>query len=104
MADLDEWLKECELMTSLVQQHLQQAQQQMKSLADKNRTERTFAVGDMVFLKLQPYIQTSLAPRANQKIAFKFFGPFKVLQRVGEVPYKLELPLEASIHPVFHVS
>jgi hypothetical protein len=27
-----------------------------------------------VFLKLQPYIQLSLAPRANQKLAYKYFG------------------------------
>jgi hypothetical protein len=76
----------------------------MKSQADKGRTERQFEVGDQVFLKLQPYIQSSIAPRANQKLSFKFFGPFKVLQRVGSVVYRLELPPASSVHPMFHVS
>jgi hypothetical protein len=76
----------------------------MKRQADKGRTERQFEVGDQVFLKLQPYIQSSIAPRANQKLSFKFFGPFKVLQRVGSVVYRLELPPASSVHPMFHVS
>jgi hypothetical protein len=76
----------------------------MKSQADKGHTERQFEVGDQVFLKLQPYIQSSIAPRANQKLSFKFFGPFKVLQRVGSVVYRLELPPASSVHPMFHVS
>lgn len=61
-------------------------------------------MGDKVFLKLQPYIQTSIAPRANHKLSFKFYGPFHVIERINEVAYKLQLPPHASVHPVFHVS
>ena len=49
-------------------------------------------------------MQYSLALRSNQKLAFKYFGPFKILARVGQVAYKLDLPSSSSIHPVFHVS
>jgi hypothetical protein len=76
----------------------------MKFNVDKHKQERTFEVGDSVFLKLQPYVQSSVAPRANQKFSFKFFGPYKIVSKVGQVAYQLELPASASVHSVFHVS
>jgi hypothetical protein len=72
VVSLQEWLSEKRVMTQLVQQHLARAQLRMKGQADKKRSERSFVVGDRVFLKLQPYVQSSLAPRANQKLAFQF--------------------------------
>jgi len=102
--DLDTWLQEKQLMQALIQQQLGRAQQRMKYQADKNRSERSFEVGDEVFLKLQPYVQSSLAPRSNQKLAYKFFGPFPVIAKIGKVAYKLQLPAHAQLHPVFHVS
>lgn len=102
--DVQSWLANRQLMNRLLQQHLVRAQQRMKKQADKHRSERPFSVGEWVFLKLQPYIQSSLAPRANQKLAFKFFGPFKVLAKMGTMAYKLDLPASSSVHDVFHVS
>ena len=71
----------------------------MKTQADKRRSERTFDVGDLVYLKLQPYVQVSLAPRAHQKLSFKYFGPYNIPARVGSVAYKLELPPSSSTSP-----
>jgi len=45
-----------------------------------------------------------VATRCNNKLSFRFFGPFKILQRVGAVAYKLDLPATAHIHQVVHVS
>lgn len=57
-----------------------------------------------MFLKLQPYVEQSVAAQGNQKLAFRYFGPYKVTKRVGEVAYKLELPASSQVHPVVHVS
>jgi hypothetical protein len=97
-------LAERETMLAAVRQHLLRAQQRMKAHADKRPSEHSFNVGDFVFLRLQPYAQSSLAPRAQQKLSFKFFGPYKVIAKVGDVTYKLELPPGTSVHPVFYVS
>jgi hypothetical protein len=91
-------------MVHVVRQHLRRAQQRIKAHADKNRTDREFNMGDSVYLKLQPYVQTSIAARANHKLSFKYFGPYAVLQRIGKAAYKLRLPLGATVHPIFHVS
>jgi hypothetical protein len=103
-ADLSTWAEEKKVIDDLLWQHLHRAQQWMKHQADKNRQERTFQEGDSVYIKLQPYVQVSLVPRANQKPSFKFFGPFEILSKIGPVAYKLELPASSSIHPIFHVS
>jgi ribosomal protein L21E len=102
--ELSNWLQEHELMQQLVCQHLLRAQERMKRQADKHRVEHQFAVGDMVFLKLQPYVQSSVAPSVTHKLAFKFFGPYGILAHVGKVAYRLQLSASALVHLIFHVS
>ena len=93
-----------EYMMGVLKHHLHRAANLMKQRADLHRTDREFQVGQWVFLKLQPYRQLSLASRSSQKLAPQFFGPYKVIDKIGNVAYRLELPPESRIHPVFHVS
>lgn len=76
----------------------------MKIQADKKWTDRTFVVGDSVFVKLQPYVQSSVARRANHKLAFRYFCPYQILQSINPVVYEVALPSTSKIHPIFHVS
>ncbi len=102
--DLDVRLKERVSMVQLLKLHLNRAQRQMKSYADKNNSFREFRIVDLVYLKLQPYVQSLVSRRANHKLSFIYFGPFQILDKVGKVVYCLQLPPDSSIHPVFHVS
>ncbi|XP_061344798.1 uncharacterized protein LOC133290685 [Gastrolobium bilobum] len=89
---------------SCLKAHLQRARNRMKVQADKNSRDRTFNVGDLVWLCLQPYRQVFVFHRANHKLAARFFGPFPIEQKLSDVAYKLELPPGSQIHPTFHVS
>lgn len=102
--DVQMWLQERAGLNELLHQQLTRAQQRMKHQAYKHRSERQFEVGDLVYLKLQPYVQLSVAKRSCQKLSFRFFGPYEVLERVGAIAYRLKLPPGSQIHPVVHVS
>jgi hypothetical protein len=102
--DLNNWLQDREVMQQLVKQHLIRAHNKMKSQADKHRSPREFQIGESVYLKAQPYVQTSLAPRSSNKLSFKYFGPFPILDQIGTAAYRLKLPDHCLIHHVFHVS
>ncbi|OIS95756.1 hypothetical protein A4A49_58682 [Nicotiana attenuata] len=76
----------------------------MKMQVDKGKTNRSYQVGDWVFIKLQPYRQLSLKNHAYQKTSTKFFCPFQIISKVGPVAYTLALPPYSKIHITFHVS
>jgi hypothetical protein len=73
---IDQWLHERSVMQDLIKQYLGRAQLHMKHQADRGQSEREFHEGDQVFLKLQPYIQSSLVPRSNKKLALSILVHF----------------------------
>lgn len=101
---VDVALRSRDVTLACLKDNMVAAQARMKRLADSHRTERTFRVGDWVYLRLQPYRQLTAATQSYGKLSPKFHGPFRVSQRIGEVAYKLDLPAQCRIHPVFHVS
>ena len=76
----------------------------MKMFADRKRTDREFEEGDKVYLRLWPYRQMSVAVRRNLKLSPRYYGSYTVIQKMGKVAYKLDLPPDSQIFPIFHVS
>ena len=73
-------------------------------LLTKKRTERVFAEGDWVYLRVQPYRQSTLHPNGTHKLSPHYYGPFWILSSIGTVAYKLDLLATSKVYPVFHVS
>lgn len=72
------WIPFCKIhrFGQLLKENLELAQNRMKQQAYSKRTKRESAVGDWVYLKLQPYRQISLALRQSLKLCAKYYGPY----------------------------
>ncbi|GJS30449.1 putative reverse transcriptase domain-containing protein [Tanacetum coccineum] len=87
-----------------IKKSMQAARDRQKSYADLKRKSMEFQVGDKVMLKVSPWKGVVRFGKRG-KLNPRYVGPFKVLEKVGEVAYKLELPEELSrVHNTFHVS
>ncbi|GKD43396.1 hypothetical protein Tco_1268041 [Tanacetum coccineum] len=87
-----------------IKQRMQAVRDRQKSYADLKRKPMEFQVGDKVMLKVSPWKGVIHFGKWG-KLNPRYVGPFKVLEKVGEVAYKLGLPEELSrVHNTFHVS
>ena len=97
-------IREAEEKVKLIRDRLKIAQSRQKSYADAKRKEVTYEVGDRAYLRVSP-IRGLKRFGIKGKLAPRFVGPYKILERRGEVAYQLELPEALSgVHDVFHVS
>jgi hypothetical protein len=82
LQDRDTFLEE-------IQERLIQAQVTMKQYQDKSWREVQFAVGDWVWVRLNQRMAVGVTTATPSKLGPKFYEPYWVLQKVGEVSYKV---------------
>ncbi|XP_031479936.1 uncharacterized protein LOC116250453 [Nymphaea colorata] len=102
--EVDVALRNRDDILATLKRNIQRAQARMKKAHDKGRRDREFEVGDMVWLKRLPMKQKSLLGQPYSKLLPRYYGPFRVLQKIGKAAYRIALPPTALVHPVFHVS
>ncbi|GJS18561.1 putative reverse transcriptase domain-containing protein [Tanacetum coccineum] len=89
---------------SQIKDRLKAARNRKKSYADKRRKPLEFSVGDYVLLKVSPW-KGVVRFRKKRKLAPRFVGPFEIIEKVGPVAYRLDLPEKLDgVHDTFHVS
>ena len=99
-----ELIKQSEEKVKLVRDRLKIAQSRQKSYAVSKRKEVTYDIGERAYLRVSP-LRGVKRFGVKGKLAPRFVGLYRVLERMGEVAYKFELPEGLSgVHDVFHVS
>jgi hypothetical protein len=99
-----EILQEAEKQVQIIRVNLKTTQSRQKSYAYNRRRELIFEVGDFVYLKVSQ-MRGLKRFKVKGKLSPRYIGPFKILERKGEVVCQLELPDSLSdVHDVFHVS
>nr|GEW65419.1 putative reverse transcriptase domain-containing protein [Tanacetum cinerariifolium] len=87
-----------------IKERMQAVRDRQKSCADLKHKPIEFQVGDKVMLKVSPWKGVVRFGKRG-KLNPRYVGPFEVLERIGYVAYKLDLPKELSrVHNTFHVS
>ncbi|XP_073137660.1 uncharacterized protein [Henckelia pumila] len=97
-------IRELSDKVKLIQIRMRTAQDRQAKYANVRRRPLNFEQGDRVFLKISLFRGTVLFGKRG-KLSPRFIGPYEILDKVGDLAYRLALPPALSgIHDVFHVS
>src|SRR3954463_10036950 len=99
-----EFLEGIAYSSKVARDSLVQAKANQEKNANKSRCDVHFEVNDQVLLSSAHINLASQAKRPSRKLQHRFIGPYRIIQKISAVAYKLELPSTLKIHPVFHVS
>ena len=99
-----ELIQEMEEQVIQIRQRLKEAQDRQKSYVDAHRTDRSYEVGDQVFICIRPN-KSTIGFRNGKKLSPRFIGPFIIQEKIGPIAYRLILPPHLhKTHNVFNVS
>lgn len=98
-----DFLEDMNDMLKAARESICSAQDRAKTYDDKGRKKVTFEEGDFVFLKVPTKSETMKTGKCD-KLSPRYCDRFKVLKKIGDIAYKLELPESSQVHPVFHIS
>ena len=91
-----ELIRETSEKVPIIQERMRMAFSRQKSYADPRRRDVQFGVGDQVFLKISP-MKGVMRFRKKGKLTPRYIGPFEILDRVGNVSYRLAFPLTLAM-------
>ncbi|KAK8934588.1 hypothetical protein KSP39_PZI014470 [Platanthera zijinensis] len=100
-----DFVEDTEAQVRLIRDRMLEAQSRQAKYYDARHRQVEFRVGDQVFLKIRPMHGVSRVRGRRKKLSPRYMGPYRILERIGPLAYRLELSPElAALHDVFHIS
>lgn len=91
MNSLNDWLHQRDTIFQNLKDNLHKSIKRIKQEAEKGHRELSFNIGVLILVKLYPYRQISVQDQIYSKLARRYYSPLPIVERVGEVAYRLDL-------------
>ena len=93
-------IKETKEQVAKVRENLKAAQSRQKSYVDTQRRPLKLQPGDFVYLKVSP-IKGTQRFQVRGKLSPRYIGPYRIIEKIGAVAYRLELPQRCQIYTTY---